>query len=170
MYSIYSNTGIVGEPLNDEAWHWYNDVVGSGRCTVVDTWWQTGNGRAFGYGQLYFIETGGIMITPRPSSNSLVPKPGFPMIPFFGIDPVLLDDDVRSDPNTIMIRFLMQGQEIKGNKVSGKLGVRRPWPSMARTIYGDHQKFLDTYYKYPGKCHYISLLLIITITINFICY
>jgi acetyl-CoA synthetase len=114
--------GCVGEPLNDEAWKWYHTVVGEERCTVVDTWWQT--------------ETGGIMIAPRPSSDNSIPKPGYPMSPFFGIQPVLMSDD---------------GKEITGNNVSGNLCIKHPWPSMARTIYGDHEKYINTYFtKYPG--------------------
>lgn len=114
--------GCVGEPLNVEAWQWYNLVVGGGRCPLVDTWWQT--------------ETGGILISPRPSPEGIKPKPGFPMLPFFGIDPVLVDD---------------QGQHLTGNNVSGMLCIRKPWPGMARTIYGDHDRFLNTYFHhFPG--------------------
>ena len=95
---------VVGEPLNDEAWRWYHKVIGEERCTVVDTWWQTGKNHNL---QMYMtnylllhiyyitiIETGGIMIAPRPSSSDSTPKPGYPMSPFFGIDPVLLDNNV----------------------------------------------------------------------------
>ena len=114
--------GCVGEPLNIEAWHWYNLVVGGGRCPLVDTWWQT--------------ETGGILISPRPAPEGVKPKPGFPMLPFFGIDPVLVDD---------------KGQQLTGNDVSGMLCIRKPWPGMARTIYCDHNRFLDTYFhRFPG--------------------
>ncbi|CAI7997283.1 Acetyl-coenzyme A synthetase 2-like, mitochondrial [Geodia barretti] len=120
--SSLATLGCVGEPLNDEAWVWYHSVVGEGRCTVVDTWWQT--------------ETGGISIAPRPSPDDSTPKPGFPMRPFFGIQPVLVDD---------------QGNELHGPNVSGNLCIRHPWPGMARSIYGDHGRFMDTYYRpYPG--------------------
>ncbi|XP_064402705.1 acetyl-coenzyme A synthetase 2-like, mitochondrial [Halichondria panicea] len=115
--------GCVGEPLNDEAWLWYNNVVGEDRCTVVDTWWQT--------------ETGGIMISPRPSPDDSTPKPGLPMTPFFGIEPALVS------PET--------GRVLEGPNVSGHLCIQRPWPGMARTIHGDHDKFINTYYRpYPG--------------------
>eukprot|EP00731_Ephydatia_muelleri_P027666 Em0019g539a len=114
--------GCVGEPLNKEAWQWYHRVVGDSRCTVVDTYWQT--------------ETGGIVIAPRPAPDNSTPKPGFPTRAFFGIDPVLVDSN---------------GQEVIGNDVSGYLCIRRPFPSMARTIYGDHENFLKIYYRpYPG--------------------
>src|SRR5947208_39345 len=102
--------GTVGEPINPEVWKWYHDVVGAGRCAVVDTWWQT--------------ETGGIMITPLP--GAIPPKPGSATLPFFGVDPVLVDDE---------------GKELEGNGVRGNLCMRRPWPGQARTIYGDHQRF-----------------------------
>lgn len=114
--------GCVGEPLNSEAWQWYHAVAGGERCTVVDTWFQT--------------ETGGIAITPRPSSDHSKPKPGFPMSPFFGIEPVL---------------YSKEGDLMTGNNVSGHLCLRKPFPGMARTIYGDHQRFRDTYYNaHPG--------------------
>jgi len=112
--------GTVGEPINPEVWRWYHDVVGDGRCAVVDTWWQT--------------ETGGIMITPLP--GAIAPKPGSATLPFFGVDPVLVDDE---------------GKEIAGNPAKGNLCMRRPWPGQARTIYGDHQRFRDTYFaRFPG--------------------
>ncbi|XP_028409880.1 acetyl-coenzyme A synthetase 2-like, mitochondrial [Dendronephthya gigantea] len=114
--------GTVGEPINAEAWHWYNEVVGESRCTVVDTWWQT--------------ETGGIFIAPRPSSDNSAPKPEFATRPFFGVEPVLLDSE---------------GVELRGNNVSGNLCIRGSVPSMARTVYGDHRRFLETYYTaFPG--------------------
>ncbi|KAL5463395.1 hypothetical protein EMCRGX_G032288 [Ephydatia muelleri] len=114
--------GSVGEPLNDEAWVWYHKVVGEEKCTVVDTWWQT--------------ETGGVLIAPQPAPNNSTPKPGFPMLPFFGIEPVLVDTE---------------GHELKGNKQHGNLCIKKPWPSIARTIYGNHEKFVDTYFRaYPG--------------------
>jgi acetyl-CoA synthetase len=112
--------GSVGEPINPESWHWYNDVVGEGRCNIVDTWWQT--------------ETGGIMITPLPGATPT--KPGSATFPFFGIQPVLLDDE---------------GKEIEGNGVAGLLAIKSPWPGMARTIQGDHQRFEKTYLdSFPG--------------------
>lgn len=112
--------GTVGEPINPEAWEWYYETVGENRCMIVDTWWQT--------------ETGGIMITPQPGVNDL--KPGSATLPFYGIQPALVDD---------------QGREIVGNDVSGELCIRFPWPGLARTIYGDHQRFVETYFsKYPG--------------------
>jgi acetyl-CoA synthetase len=113
--------GSVGEPINPEAWDWYNEKVGKGKCAVVDTYWQT--------------ETGSIIITPLP--GAIATKPGSATFPFFGINPVLLD------PNT--------GKEIEGNGVTGVLAVKQPWPSMARTVYNNHSRFLETYLKpYPG--------------------
>jgi acetyl-CoA synthetase len=112
--------GSVGEPINPEAWRWYHEVVGEKRCAVVDTFWQT--------------ETGAIMITPLPGATPT--KPGSATLPFFGIEPVVLDD---------------KGTELPGNGVSGVLAFKRPWPSMARTIQNDHARFVDTYLKpYPG--------------------
>jgi acetyl-CoA synthetase len=112
--------GSVGEPINPEVWLWYHDVVGGGRCAVVDTWWQT--------------ETGGIMITPLPGATPC--KPGSATLPFFGIRPVLVGE---------------QGQELEGNNVSGNLCLRGTWPGQARTIYGDHRRFQQTYFsQYPG--------------------
>jgi acetyl-CoA synthetase len=112
--------GSVGEPINPEIWTWYHDVVGEKRCSVVDTWWQT--------------ETGGILITPLPGATAC--KPGSATFPFFGVEPVLVDE---------------QGNEIEGNGVSGNLCIRHSWPGMARTIYGDHNRFQETYFtRYPG--------------------
>jgi acetyl-CoA synthetase len=112
--------GTVGEPINPEVWEWYHDVVGDGRCAVVDTWWQT--------------ETGGILITPLPGATPA--KPGSATLPFFGVEPCLVDDD---------------GHEIEGNDVRGNLCIKRSWPGQARTIYGDHQRFKETYFsQYPG--------------------
>ncbi|TVR12138.1 MAG: acetate--CoA ligase [Planctomycetota bacterium] len=112
--------GSVGEPINPEAWKWYHDVVGNGTCAVVDTWWQT--------------ETGSIMITPLPGATPT--KPGSATLPFFGIEPVILDEE---------------GKELTGNGVSGVLAMKRPWPAMARTIQGDHPRFMETYLKpFPG--------------------
>ncbi|OMP30567.1 acetate--CoA ligase [Mangrovimonas sp. DI 80] len=107
--------GSVGEPINEEAWHWYNDTIGKGKSPIVDTWWQT--------------ETGGIMITPIPFVTPT--KPTYATLPFIGVQPALMDDN---------------GQEIKGNQVDGKLCIKFPWPSMARTIWGDHQRYKDTYF------------------------
>ncbi len=111
--------GTVGEPINPEAWEWYYKVVGDSRCPIVDTWWQT--------------ETGAHMLTPLPGAVAL--KPGSATLPFFGIEPVLLDD---------------QGQEIEGPG-AGVLAIKAAWPSQIRTVYGDHQRCIDTYYKaFPG--------------------
>ena len=111
--------GSVGEPINPEAWEWYYHIVGDGRCPIVDTWWQT--------------ETGGIMITPLPGVTDL--KPGSATLPFFGVEPVLLDPD---------------GNVLSG-ATSGNLAIRSSWPSQIRTVFGDHQRCIDTYYTtYPG--------------------
>lgn len=113
--------GSVGEPINEEAWHWYNDHVGGKRCPLVDTWWQT--------------ETGGIMISPLPFVTPT--KPTYATLPLPGIQPVLMDE-LRN--------------EIPGNQVTGALCIKYPWPSMARTIWGDHQRFKETYFSaFPGK-------------------
>ena len=111
--------GSVGEPINPEAWEWYHHVVGDGRCPIVDTWWQT--------------ETGGIMITPLPGATAL--KPGSATRPFFGVKPLLLDQD---------------GNEVEGAG-SGNLAISASWPGQIRTVYGDHQRCIETYYSaYPG--------------------
>ncbi|RRV39120.1 acetate--CoA ligase [Pseudomonas sp. o96-267] len=111
--------GTVGEPINPEAWEWYFHVVGDSRCPIVDTWWQT--------------ETGSILITPLPGATDL--KPGSATRPFFGVQPVLLDE---------------QGKEIDGPG-SGVLAIKASWPSQIRSVYGDHQRMIDTYFKpYPG--------------------
>jgi len=107
--------GTVGEPINPEAWEWYYHVVGDEKCPIVDTWWQT--------------ETGAHMLTPLPGATPL--KPGSAMQPFFGVEPVLLDD---------------QGNEIEGNPAEGNLAIKHPWPSMMRTVYGDHKRFYETYF------------------------
>ncbi|WP_262711372.1 acetate--CoA ligase [Formosa sediminum] len=107
--------GSVGEPINEEAWHWYNDNIGKHKSPIVDTWWQT--------------ETGGIMITPIPYVTPT--KPTYATLPFPGIQPALLDEE---------------GQELKGNQVDGRLCIKFPWPSIARTIWGDHQRYKDTYF------------------------
>ena len=111
--------GSVGEPINPEAWEWYYHVVGETRCPIVDTWWQT--------------ETGSILITPLPGATDL--KPGSATRPFFGVQPVLLDD---------------KGLEIDGAG-SGVLAIKASWPSQIRSVYGDRQRMIDTYFKpYPG--------------------
>ena len=116
--------GSVGEPINPEAWRWYYEVVGESRCAIVDTFWQT--------------ETGGHMITPLPGATPL--KPGSATLPFFGIEPKILDE---------------KGAVLDGNDVSGVLVFSRGWPGIARTIYGDHQRYLETYFKpFPG--HYFT--------------
>ncbi|WP_336070246.1 acetate--CoA ligase [Mesoflavibacter sp. CH_XMU1404-2] len=113
--------GTVGEPINEEAWHWYDDNVGKKKSPIVDTWWQT--------------ETGGIMITPIAFATPT--KPTYATLPFIGIQPALMDE---------------HGQEIKGNQVDGRLCIKFPWPSMARTIWGDHQRYKDTYFSaYDNK-------------------
>uniref|UniRef100_F1MQX0 Acetyl-coenzyme A synthetase n=1 Tax=Bos taurus TaxID=9913 RepID=F1MQX0_BOVIN len=114
--------GSVGEPINHEAWEWLHRVVGDSRCTLVDTWWQT--------------ETGGICISPRPSEEGAEILPCMAMRPLFGIVPVLMDE---------------KGNVLEGGDVSGALCLSQAWPGMARTIYGDHQRFLDAYFEtYPG--------------------
>ena len=113
--------GTVGEPINEEAWHWYDDNVGKKKSPIVDTWWQT--------------ETGGIMITPIAFCTPT--KPTYATLPFIGIQPALMDE---------------QGAEIKGNQVDGRLCIKFPWPSMARTIWGNHQRYKDTYFSaYDNK-------------------
>ena len=113
--------GTVGEPINEEAWHWYNDHVGDKKCPIVDTWWQT--------------ETGGILISPIPFSTPT--KPTYATLPMPGIQPALMDEN---------------GQEIKGNQVDGRLCIKYPWPSIARTIWGNHQRYKDTYFSaFEGK-------------------
>tara|TARA_R110002020_G_scaffold164412_1_gene350983 strand:+ start:13072 stop:14979 length:1908 start_codon:yes stop_codon:yes gene_type:complete len=113
--------GSVGEPINEEAWHWYNDVIGKKNSPIVDTWWQT--------------ETGGIMITPIPYVTPT--KPTYATLPFIGIQPALMDE---------------QGKELKGNQVEGRLCIKFPWPGMARTIWGDHDRYKDTYFSaFPNK-------------------
>ena len=111
--------GSVGEPINPEAWRWYYDVVGEARCPVVDTWWQT--------------ETGGILISPLPGATDL--KPGSATLPFFGVQPALVDAN---------------GEFIEG-AAEGNLVLLDSWPGQMRTVYGDHQRFIDTYFRtYPG--------------------
>ena len=107
--------GSVGEPINEEAWHWYNNNIGKKNSPIVDTWWQT--------------ETGGIMITPIPYVTPTAPT--YATLPFIGIQPALMDEN---------------GKEIKGNQVDGRLCVKFPWPSIARTIWGNHDRYRDTYF------------------------
>ncbi len=112
--------GSVGEPINPEAWEWYYNVVGDGRCPIVDTWWQT--------------ETGGVLISPLPGATPL--KPGSATRPFFGIQPALVDGD---------------GKTLDG-ATSGNLVLLDSWPGQMRTVYGDHQRFVDTYFAaFPGR-------------------
>jgi acetyl-CoA synthetase len=106
--------GSVGEPINPEAWMWYYDVVGGGRCPIVDTWWQT--------------ETGGFLITPLPGAMTL--KPGSASRPFFGVEPKLMREDASEC----------------GPNEGGKLCIKKPWPGMMRTMWGDHERFIDTYF------------------------
>ena len=112
--------GTVGEPINPEAWRWYFDVVGEGRCPIVDTWWQT--------------ETGGILISPLP--GAIDAKPGSATKPFFGVQPALVD---------------AEGKRLEG-ATEGNLVLLDSWPGQMRSVYGDHQRFIDTYFKtYPGS-------------------
>ncbi len=112
--------GSVGEPINPEAWKWYDEIVGKGRCPIVDTWWQT--------------ETGGILITPLPGATAT--KPGSATRPFFGIQPVILD---------------AEGNEQTDTEASGVLCIRDSWPGQMRTVYGDHDRFVSTYFEtYKG--------------------
>ena len=112
--------GSVGEPINPEAWEWYHRVVGDGRCPIVDTWWQT--------------ETGGILISPLPGATKL--KPGSATLPFFGVQPALVDD---------------KGAEIAG-AASGNLIIKDSWPGQSRTVFRDHDRFVQTYFStYPGS-------------------
>ncbi|HIE84748.1 MAG TPA: acetate--CoA ligase, partial [Dehalococcoidia bacterium] len=112
--------GSVGEPINPEAWHWYYSVVGKSQCPIVDTWWQT--------------ETGGILITPLPGATGL--KPGSATLPFFGVEPALVDE---------------QGNELEG-AASGSLIIKKSWPGQMRTVYGDHARFKETYFSmFPGR-------------------
>ncbi|MEX2483463.1 MAG: acetate--CoA ligase [Brumimicrobium sp.] len=112
--------GTVGEPINEEAWNWYYNHVGQGKCPIVDTWWQT--------------ETGGILISPIAFSTPT--KATYATFPLPGVQPALMDTD---------------GNEMEGRLVQGNLCIKYPWPSIARTIWGDHQRYIDTYFKqYPG--------------------
>lgn len=112
--------GTVGEPIKEPEWMWYYNIVGEERCPIVDTWWQT--------------ETGGILITPLPAATSL--KPGSATFPFFGIEPVILDE---------------AGNEVEGNPATGYLCIKTAWPGIMRTVYGDHERFIDVYFRrFPG--------------------
>ena len=113
--------GSVGEPINPEAWNWYYTVVGEQRCPIVDTWWQT--------------ETGAVLITPLPGATTL--KPGSATRPFFGVRPALMDAEGKRLPDE--------------GAAAGNLVIESSWPSQIRTVYGDHQRVVDTYYStYPG--------------------
>ncbi|CAA0167948.1 acetate--CoA ligase [Tenacibaculum maritimum] len=113
--------GSVGEPINEEAWHWYNDNVGKKKSPIVDTWWQT--------------ETGGVLISPIPYATPT--KPTYATLPFIGIQPALMNEN---------------GDEITGNQVDGRLCIKYPWPSIARTIWGNHQRYKETYFSaFEGK-------------------
>ncbi|XP_026973918.1 acetyl-coenzyme A synthetase 2-like, mitochondrial isoform X1 [Sagmatias obliquidens] len=138
--------GSVGEPINHEAWEWLHRVVGDSRCTLVDTWWQTGFWQqetttdVINMAEVSSFEkpekTGGICISPRPSEEGAEILPCMAMRPLFGIVPVLMDE---------------KGNVLKGGDVSGALCLSQAWPGMARTIFGDHQRFMDAYFKaYPG--------------------
>ena len=107
--------GSVGEPINEEAWHWYNENIGKKKSPIIDTWWQT--------------ETGGMMITPIPYVTPT--KPTYATLPFIGIQPAIMNEN---------------GKELKGNQVEGRLCIKFPWPSMARTIWGNHQRYKETYF------------------------
>ena len=107
--------GTVGEPIKEPEWNWYYNIVGENRCPIVDTWWQT--------------ETGGILISPLPAITKL--KPGSATLPFFGITPVILDEE---------------GNEQQGNPAEGLLAIKQSWPGQMRTIYGDHKRFFETYF------------------------
>jgi acetyl-CoA synthetase len=116
--------GTVGEPINEEAWHWYHDHIGKNRCPIVDTWWQT--------------ETGGIMISPL--AGIIPTKPSYATLPFMGVRPSIMDQE---------------GKELMGNSVEGNLCIAYPWPGMARTIWGDHERFRETYFSsFPN--HYFT--------------
>jgi len=111
--------GSVGEPINPEAWKWYHRVIGNGECPIVDTWWQT--------------ETGGILISPLPGATDL--KPGSATVPFFGVQPALVD---------------AEGSLLEG-EAEGNLVIMDSWPGQMRTIYGDHERFIETYFSaYKG--------------------
>ena len=108
--------GSVGEPINPEAWHWYNEVVGKSQCPIVDTFWQT--------------ETGGVLISPLP--GAILTKPGSATLPFFGVQPAILDND---------------GNEITSTEAEGVLCMKDSWPGQMRTVFGDHKRFVSTYFE-----------------------
>ncbi|MBS1683015.1 MAG: acetate--CoA ligase [Bacteroidetes bacterium] len=113
--------GSVGEPINEEAWQWYNKNIGKGKCPLIDTWWQT--------------ETGGFMISPIANITKL--KPAYATLPLPGVQPAVMDE---------------KGNELTGNNIEGRLTIKFPWPSIARTIYGNHQRYKETYFStFPGK-------------------
>ncbi|MDY0085501.1 MAG: acetate--CoA ligase [Bacteroidales bacterium] len=115
--------GTVGEPINEEAWHWYHDHIGKNRCPIVDTWWQT--------------ETGGMMISPLAGITPT--KPSYATMPLMGIQPVIVDPE---------------GKELTGNSVEGNLCIKYPWPGIARTIWGDHERFTQTYFSTYKKLYF----------------
>ena len=115
--------GSVGEPINEEAWHWYNENIGKKKSPIIDSWWQT--------------ETGGIMISPIPYVTPT--KPTYATLPFIGIQPALMDEN---------------GNELKGNQVEGRLCIKFPWPSIARTIWGNHQRYKETYFSAFDKKYF----------------
>ncbi|EAU43878.1 acetate--CoA ligase, partial [Salipiger bermudensis] len=117
--------GTVGEPINPEAWNWYNDKIGKGKCPIVDTWWQT--------------ETGGHLMTPLPGAHAL--KPGSAMKPFFGVKPVVLEPS--------------SGEEIHDVPTEGVLAIADSWPGQMRTVWGDHERFEQTYFQ-QYKGYYFS--------------
>jgi acetyl-CoA synthetase len=118
--SSLQTLGTVGEPINPEAWNWYYNVIGRGECPIVDTWWQT--------------ETGGILITPLPGAVEI--KPGMATLPFFGVQPVLVDDE---------------GKEFTDTIASGALCIKVPWPGIMRGVFGDPKRFQETYFEqFPG--------------------
>jgi acetyl-CoA synthetase len=115
--------GTVGEPINEEAWHWYNDNIGKKKCPIVDSWFQT--------------ENGGMMISPIPFATPTIPT--FATLPLPGVQLALMDEN---------------GAELKGNQVEGRLCIKFPWPSIARTIWGDHERYRNTYFSAFAKMYF----------------
>ncbi len=115
--------GTVGEPINEEAWHWYHDHVGRNQCPIVDTWWQT--------------ETGGILISPIAGITPT--KPSFATLPLPGVQPIIVNNE---------------GKELTGNSVAGNLCIKYPWPGIARTLWGDHERFKQTYFSTYDKLYF----------------
>ena len=115
--------GTVGEPINEEAWQWYNTKIGQNKCPIVDTWWQT--------------ETGGILISPIP--NCFSGKPTYATLPFVGVQAALMDENAN---------------EISDTKAEGRLCIKFPWPSIARTIWGNHKRYKDTYFSSFNNCYF----------------